>query len=304
MIPVLLRIESLGLELQSYALLVVLAVAGALVWIVMNARKRGWSEAEVQRMLRWNWLLSLLAGVVAGWTWQELSSDPHREWLRARSVSSWFIALTGLWTIVALSKRKEIDTRWWLDASVRCFFAVWIVERVGAFVAGQDFGVMSDAPWAITYPLGSEAYIFQSQRLSLSPEERSFAVIPIQLFEAGLAGLGLLLTWRVSALSWGHTMGRSAGILLLWLAATSLCLESYYAESAFKAKSMGSLSPRQLFSVAALLASFWLLGRRGGGLSSHPGAADPKAAPNKVGGSGPKPKKRRKSPKARKKRRR
>ena len=262
-IPVLFRSADGAFELQTYAFLVLISFAGAFTWIVARARNAGWRERDLQRALRWNWLVALLSGILAGAVWRTLSESPHTEWLRARSISSWFIVSVGLWTLVALAKRRKFPVAEWMHWSVLAFFGVWAAERAAAFVSGQDFGVVSTVKsFALQYPSDSEAFRFQRDKLGLDPGERSLPVVPIQLMEMSLVCLAWWSARKVGRIDWGQTTGRSAGILLCTLAITSLALEPYYAEYALRGGSLGSLSPRQLFAICAMVIGPWLLLRR------------------------------------------
>jgi phosphatidylglycerol:prolipoprotein diacylglycerol transferase len=71
------------------------------------------------------------------------------------------------------------------------------VGRIGCFVAGCCFGVVSDLPWAVRFPPGSPAALFHvAQGWSTSETAPSLPVHPLQLYFAILAlGLGGFCLW-------------------------------------------------------------------------------------------------------------
>lgn len=68
------------------------------------------------------------------------------------------------------------------------------VMRVGCFLAGCSFGSVSDLPWAVTFPAGSEAHVYQLLHGGVFAwGAQPLPVHPTQLYEsgAGLAGIAL-----------------------------------------------------------------------------------------------------------------
>jgi phosphatidylglycerol:prolipoprotein diacylglycerol transferase len=80
--------------------------------------------------------------------------------------------------------------------------------RVGCFLEGCCAGTPSHLPWAVSFPPGSDAYLWQLTQGMIAPEApATVAVHPLQLYY-GLAGLllGVGLLWH---------RGRFAGEILL-----------------------------------------------------------------------------------------
>ena len=75
---------------------------------------------------------------------------------------------------------------------------LWIT-RIGCFLAGCNWGAVTDLPWGVRFPVGSHAFL-QHVRMQLIPEDAalSLPVHPTQLYES-MAGLFLLLlaVWMI-----------------------------------------------------------------------------------------------------------
>ena len=62
--------------------------------------------------------------------------------------------------------------------------ALLLVGRIGCLLAGCCFGQVSDAAWAVQYPVGSFAQSLHSELHLVGANEASLPVLPVQLFEA------------------------------------------------------------------------------------------------------------------------
>lgn len=85
------------------------------------------------------------------------------------------------------------------DAWVPALVLGYVVARLGCFVNGDDFGVVSAVPWAVRFPPGTEAYASHLARGWITPAaDFSLPVHPTELYHAlaGLAAFIFLLRWR------------------------------------------------------------------------------------------------------------
>jgi phosphatidylglycerol:prolipoprotein diacylglycerol transferase len=85
------------------------------------------------------------------------------------------------------------------DAAMPAVALGYAIGRVGCFLNGDDFGVPTTLPWAVTYPAGTEAYADHLSRGWIaSGAAASLPVHPVQLYHAlvGLALFFLMLQWR------------------------------------------------------------------------------------------------------------
>lgn len=82
------------------------------------------------------------------------------------------------------------------DAAAPAVALGYAVYRIGCFLNGCCFGAVTDLPWAVSFPAGSDAFAAQVAAGLLSPEAtQSLPVHPAQLYHAvaGLLGFVVLL---------------------------------------------------------------------------------------------------------------
>ena len=107
---------------------------------------------------------------------------------------------------------------WLDDLAPACLLAV-ACERVGAFLAGTDFGIYagSDHPFAVRFPAESPAWVFHRTEMSdmpLSPDA-SLPVHPYQLYGMSLALVGLGLVWLLR--SRRSFSGQLVAVAMAWV---------------------------------------------------------------------------------------
>lgn len=141
-------------------------------------------------------LAFVTAGVVAAWQFKKRGIDPdlayslliaaivggvvgakvhylivHPEQARATAFSGsgliWYGGLFGgalaVWVVALLSKAR---TALVADAIAPALAAAYVVGRVGCLLNGDDYGVPTDLPWALSFPKGSpptEALVHPTQ---------------------------------------------------------------------------------------------------------------------------------------------
>lgn len=95
------------------------------------------------------------------------------------------------------------------DIAVPAVALGYVVARIGCYLNGDDFGVVSQVPWALQFAEGTDAYRVQLERGWIAPgAQASLAVHPTQLYHAlvGLIGFVFLsrmrMTWPGRRLAW------------------------------------------------------------------------------------------------------
>ncbi len=106
--------------------------------------------------------------------------------LAAAAAAAWVVA-----------RRLKLDGLRFADAAAPAFGVGLVVMRLGCFLNGCCFGRPTGLPWAVEYPLFSQAHLAQMSQGLTGP----FAVLPVhptQLYEgaAALAGSGLAVWLR------------------------------------------------------------------------------------------------------------
>jgi phosphatidylglycerol:prolipoprotein diacylglycerol transferase len=154
---------------------------------------------------------------------------------------------------------RKLPVLAYADASVPAVALGYCVGRLGCFLNGDDFGTLSQLPWAVTYSPGTAAY---SDHLSrgwiASGAAASLPIHPVQLYALflGLALFVLLANWRPR-----HSGDRLSTFLVLYGAAR-FGMEPWL-RGDFRAV-VGPLSPPQVFSLLFLACGVgvWAISRR------------------------------------------
>lgn len=103
-------------------------------------------------------------------------------------------ALLGLViAYVLLARRRGFEPWSALDSLAAPLGILVAVARIGCFVAGCDHGTITSVPWAVRYPVGSQAFRSHLDAgLVQASDARSLPVHPAQLYES-LVGVGMVL---------------------------------------------------------------------------------------------------------------
>ncbi len=142
----------------------------------------------------------------------------------------------------------------------------YVLARLACFLNGDDFGVVSTLPWAVQFPIGTEAYAMHLERGWIPVgASHSLAVHPTQLYHAavGLFGLMLLWPWRP------RWPGQRLALAMAWYGVTRLCIQ-FLRDDHWRAD--GPLDPAQWLSLVlvALAIGLWWSGRERGRLVAPP----------------------------------
>ncbi len=121
---------------------------------------------------------------------------------------------------------------WLDDLAPACLLAV-ACERLGAFLAGTDFGIYagSDHPLAVQYPPESPAWAFHRTEMADMPlpADGSLPVHPYQLYGMGLALLGMALVWWLR--SRRSFSGQLVAVTMVWYGVTRLAAQPFAVEA-------------------------------------------------------------------------
>jgi phosphatidylglycerol:prolipoprotein diacylglycerol transferase len=111
---------------------------------------------------------------------------------------SWGAYLGGALGFVLYLRRQRQPAMRYLDVLASCLGLGPFIARWACFLNGDDYGTLSDAPWAVSFPHGSYPFAAQVQAGLLDPlAELSLPVHPVQIY---LSLKGLLLFVVCSAL--------------------------------------------------------------------------------------------------------
>jgi phosphatidylglycerol:prolipoprotein diacylglycerol transferase len=237
-----------------------LAIIAALAYVVHLSGPRGLDR----RTTYWAGVAAILGGLCsAHWLGCAVHGvgDPLA-WLEIWSGgNSYFGGLFGGALAGYLVIRSHgASARAYADASVPAIALGYAIGRVGCFLNGDDFGSLTNVPWAVRYPSGTEAHAAHAAWGWIGPADPlSLPVHPVQLY-ASLLGLILFVVLarmdprrpaaRLAVFTAGYGVGRFA-------------LETLRGD--FVAV-WGPFSLPQLFSLALVLISLLVCARTHSGL--------------------------------------
>ncbi|HXJ13295.1 MAG TPA: prolipoprotein diacylglyceryl transferase family protein [Candidatus Limnocylindrales bacterium] len=172
----------------------VIALLAALSYTLRSARRDGlelramyWAGASAI-------LLGLWGGYLLGFVYYGTDGRPWA-WLRFWSggEAQYGGLLAGALAVAAyLRIRKQLFLRY-ADAMAPAVALGVAVGRIGCFLNGDDFGTLTQLPWGVRFPPGTEAYADHFARGWIAPgAEFSQAVHPVQLY-ASLLALALFM---------------------------------------------------------------------------------------------------------------
>lgn len=98
----------------------------------------------------------------------------------------------GLFTGIAIAamflRWRHAPRRQYLDAAAPAIALAYAIGRVGCFVNGDDVGIVTTLPWAVTYGPGTEAFAGQvAAGVVNAGATHSVGVHPVQLYESLIA---------------------------------------------------------------------------------------------------------------------
>jgi len=203
--PVLLRFTLGGTEhvLRAYSTFYALAWVAAPLVGAWFAHQRGLAWRRVLAVFA----LALAVGVIGARVldlfvaWRFYAEEPSRIWAASFAGYSLYGGLVAATLAgVALARAWRLPVWELADAAVPGLLVGQVLMRTGCFLNGCCYGLPTDLPWGVRYPVGSPVWLsqFTSGTRGLL---QSFAgtvdpVHPTQLYEVGGAVLfGLLAVW-------------------------------------------------------------------------------------------------------------
>lgn len=151
MYPQLLKVGPL--TIHSFGVMMALAFVSAGLMTAWGMKRRG-----VDPELAYSMLIAAIVGGVVGSKVHYLIANPEqaRAALFSGSGLIWYGGLIGgalaVWAVVAFSKAR---TALVADAVAPALALSYAVGRVGCLLNGDDYGVPTDLPWAMSFPKGS-----------------------------------------------------------------------------------------------------------------------------------------------------
>ncbi len=181
MYPVLFRIGSF--EVTTFGVMVAVAALTGL-WLFRRELARDGLPVEAADA----GIVGVFGGLLGAkllWTFEHAGEAPLTELLFSRGGLSWYGGLVGgVGAGLVYIKMYHWPVVRVVAAATPALAFGHLLGRIGCFLVGDDYGLPTDLPWGVAFPLG------------LPPTD--VPVHPTQLYEAiGLGVLGwLLLRWR------------------------------------------------------------------------------------------------------------
>ncbi len=181
-----------GLSISPFGLMLVAAFVVAYFQLRWGMRRQGiGSEDDASAIL----LQAGLGGIIGGKVYYALL---YRDWrlLYDRSGLVWYggfllASVLVLWTL----RRRRLPFWPVLDAASLGLALGYGVGRIGCFLVGDDYGVPTDLPWGVEFPVGLPPTTAEALRdfgaavPAGLPPDTLLAVHPTQLYETAIATL-------------------------------------------------------------------------------------------------------------------
>ncbi len=267
-----LTLPGLGWDLQSYGVLLTLAVVLGWVVVLALARRDGLPTPAVGGAYVRGAGVGLVMARVA-WILQQpaeaSSPAPELVTLGADGLDPFVGVVAGGIVAGLHAMRRRVPVLALFDAVAPALAAAAMVERLGALLAGSGFGRYAPTlPWAVRFPEGSPAYVAHEHALRGllgAAAERSLPVHPTQLYAIAVAGaaLGVGLWLRRRRSGEGRVV---VGTLVVALLGRAFVEEWFRADAG--AARLGPLDALQVSAVvlaAAVGAAGWAHVRQGRG---------------------------------------
>lgn len=130
----------------------------------------------------------------------ELWTEPVSHWFSLRGTASWGAyggGLLGAW-VMAKSTKVSVPTS--IDLIASCAGVAILIGRWSCVLEGDDFGVVSDVPWALRFPPGTPAYTAHLAAGLIPPgAATSLPVHPLQFYlmiPGAVTLLACTMVWR------------------------------------------------------------------------------------------------------------
>ncbi|MBL9102103.1 MAG: prolipoprotein diacylglyceryl transferase [Myxococcales bacterium] len=206
MFPQLFTVPGTEFVVTAYGLLMGLALVGAWVWALLLAREDRLPSDRLGTVFVVATVLGLLG---ARGVWLLQHGEPLTlEALRSLPAGGMTVFGGAALAFVACAigaRRVGVPLLAWLDCVAPGFMFGAVCERIGALLAGGDFGSYAGPEelghaLAVTYPPGSPAFVLHTGTLQGLPgvsEAASAPVHPVQAYEAAVAMIALIVALRL-----------------------------------------------------------------------------------------------------------
>ncbi len=251
-----------------------LAVLTILVLFVRRSRAAGLSLYHALGAAIWGGIGGFLGArlLYLGLRFDRVVSDPAVLLDPGGSTISWGAYTGGVIGFFLYFNVKRRPSLPYADVAVSTLGLGPFIGRFACLLNGDDYGRLSDAAWAITYPTGSYPFVAQVRQGLIDPSaSESLAVHPVQLYLA-LNGLALffLFSWL-----WRHVKLREGVLFLLYWAVYGVmrfALEFFRGDTdrTFVRGLPDAQVLALIVSAVAVLAIAFLLRRSQDGLASLP----------------------------------
>ena len=222
------------------------------------------------RELAWDVLAWVAIGGIVGAKayylalhWPDLVANPRQE-LTSRGGLVWYGGLIGGVLAYYLQvRKKKLPVAVMFDATAPALALAYAVGRMGCFLVGDDYGMMTDSWVGIAFPEGSPpstaGYLRSiGQEISATiPDTQVVPVHPTQLYEVGAALVMFGILWRVGGRRLAQ--GRLFALYMMLYGLERFGIEFVRAKSD---RLLLGLSTSQLASMLLLLAGAYLWYRR------------------------------------------
>jgi phosphatidylglycerol:prolipoprotein diacylglycerol transferase len=138
-----------------------------------------------------------------------------REWLSVAGTASWGAYLGSSLGLLGFLRMRRTPILPYFDVAASGVCLAIALGRIGCFLNGDDFGRITDLPWAVRYPPGSYPYLAHLSRgLIDSVAAASLPTHPLQLY---LSLAALLLFWVLSRIwrAYSHAPGVTLAAFLI-----------------------------------------------------------------------------------------
>lgn len=235
-------------------------IAGVVVTLVFAMRigaQKGLSRAIMRRAGLWGLLGALWGGHLFETMHDPVSAlaDPIvllDIWGGSKSVFGAFAGAAFFGLIYLRAKRASILA--YADAASPAIALGYFMARLGCFLNGDDFGTLTNVPWAVTFGPGTEAFADHVARGWITRTAAStLPVHPAQLYHAaaGITLFMVLARWR------GAWQGSRFALALAAYGAVRFFLQFFRGDSS---PVVAGLDDAQLFSLLFIVAAamLWL----------------------------------------------
>jgi phosphatidylglycerol:prolipoprotein diacylglycerol transferase len=153
--PVIFEVPGTSIRLYSFGLMVALGFLAANAWVLRRAEREGLERDKVSGVL----VSALLVGIVGARllyvaiNWDEFAGSPLGFFRIWQGGLVWYGGLLaafpfGVWAIL----RKRLPLWRTADLVVTGLMLGLAIGRIGCLLAGDDYGEVTDVPWAIVFP--------------------------------------------------------------------------------------------------------------------------------------------------------